>query len=55
MAFEITSKGDKTLLKFTHDGLVPGQECYAKCEQQWNIFIKANLLKSITEGKGMPV
>lgn len=55
MVFEITMKGDKTVLVFTHEGLVPEQECYAKCEQGWNMLIKTSLLKSITEEKGMPV
>src|SRR6185369_8285138 len=30
MIFEIVAKGDKTVLHFEHEGLVPGKECYAK-------------------------
>jgi hypothetical protein len=52
MIFELTPDGDQTVLSFTHEGLVPEQECYAKCEQGWDMLIKANLPKSITEGKG---
>jgi hypothetical protein len=55
MVFEITTKGDKTVLLFTHEGLVPEQECYAKCKQGWDMLIKTSLLKSITEGKGVSV
>jgi hypothetical protein len=55
MVFEITTKGDKTVLVFTHVGLVPEQECYAKCEQGWDMLIKTSLLKSITEGKDVSV
>jgi hypothetical protein len=51
MIFEITSKGDKTLLDFTHEGLVPEKECYARCEQGWNMVIKERLFEFITDGK----
>jgi len=51
MIFEITTKGDKTVLHFTHEGLVPEKECYAKCEQGWTMVIKDYLFNFITEGK----
>src|SRR5665213_1240401 len=50
MIFEIRKKRDKTVLHFTHEGLVPGQECYAMCEKGWNIVIKDWLLHLITVG-----
>jgi len=53
MIFEITTKGDKTLLYFTHEGLVPGKECYAMCEQGWNMVIKEWLFNFITDGKAI--
>ncbi len=53
--FELTPDGDQTVLSFTHEGLVPEQECYAKCEQGWDMLIKTNLFQSITKGKGMSV
>ena len=28
MIFDITTEDDKTILHFTHEGLVPGKECY---------------------------
>src|SRR4029077_421856 len=31
MIFELTPKGGGTLLKFTHEGLVPEKACYSKC------------------------
>jgi hypothetical protein len=49
--FELTTEGDKTLLQFTHEGLVPGKECYAMCEQGWNMVIKERLFNFITIGK----
>jgi hypothetical protein len=50
MLFEI-SKGDKTILQFTHEGLVPEKECYAMCVRGWDIVIKDWLLHLITVGK----
>src|SRR5450631_3431218 len=50
MIFEITTKGGKTVLHFTHEGLVPERECYAKCEQGWNMVIKDWLFNFITAG-----
>ena len=51
MIFEITTKGDKAVLHFTHEGLVPEKECYAMCEQGWNRVIKDWLFNFITNGK----
>jgi hypothetical protein len=53
MIFELTSEGDKTLLYFTHEGLVPAKECYARCEQGWNVVIKNCLFDFIKEGKAI--
>ena len=51
MIFEIATKGDNTLLQFTHEGLNPEKECYARCEQGWNMVIKERLFNFITSGK----
>jgi uncharacterized protein YndB with AHSA1/START domain len=51
MIFEIGPKGDKTFLRFTHEGLVPTKECYRKCEQGWTMVIKDWLFNYITDGK----
>jgi len=51
MVFEISSNGDKTVLHFTHEGLVPEKECYARCEQGWNMVIRERLFNFIVEGK----
>lgn len=48
MVFEITTQGDKTRLCFTHEGLVPEQECYERCERSWNVFFKECLFDFIT-------
>ncbi len=51
MIFEITANEDKTVLHFTHEGLVPEKECYARCEQGWNMVIKDRLFNFITDEK----
>ena len=51
MIFEITTNGDKTTLHFTHEGLVPEQECFSLCSQGWNTVIKDYLFHLITDGK----
>lgn len=52
LVFEITTKRDKTLLHFTHEGLTPDKECYSRCANEgWDIVIKDYLFKFITEGK----
>jgi uncharacterized protein YndB with AHSA1/START domain len=54
IVFEIGRKGDKTELRFTHVGLVPGIECYGKCSGAWGYYINESLLGLITAGKGDP-
>ncbi len=52
MIFEISVEGDKTLLRFTHDGLVPEKECYERCAHEgWGIVIKDRLFNFITGRK----
>lgn len=51
MVFEITTQGDKTMLHFTHEGLVPEQECYSRCSQGWDMVIKEKLYNFILTTK----
>jgi len=53
MIFEITPHGGKTMLHFTHEGLVPEKECYAMCKQGWDMVIKDRLFHFITDGKAI--
>lgn len=54
MIFEISRAKDKTEIRFTHIGLVPGIECYNSCTKGWDHYIEQSLFKLVTEGKGLP-
>ena len=52
--FEVAEKGDKTEIRFTHQGLVPEYECYDNCSNAWGFYINSSLRDLITTGKGDP-
>jgi activator of Hsp90 ATPase-like protein len=52
--FDISRQGDKTQLRFTHEGLVPEYECYDVCTPAWTNYVQGSLLPLITTGKGHP-
>jgi len=52
--FEVSKKGDKTEVRFTHLGLVPEYECYGVCSNAWGSYISGSLRSLITTGKGRP-
>ena len=54
IAFEITKKGDKTEIRFTHLGLVPAYECFNACSEGWSTYINGSLRDLLTTGKGLP-
>jgi hypothetical protein len=54
ICFEISRKGNKTQLLFTHEGLVPAYECYDVCNDAWSDLINISLRGLITTGKGHP-
>jgi hypothetical protein len=54
LVFEISKEGDKTKVKFTHEGLVPQDECFEVCNEAWINYIQNSLRKLITTGKGEP-
>jgi hypothetical protein len=54
VVFDITRKGEKTEVRFTHVGLVPTFECYGGCSGAWGFYINDSLRNLITKGKGQP-
>ena len=52
--FEIADIDNKTQIRFTHLGLVPGYECYDVCKNAWTQYIQQSLFNLITAGKGQP-
>ncbi|MCL4518685.1 MAG: SRPBCC domain-containing protein [Thaumarchaeota archaeon] len=49
--FNISKKGSKTEVRFTHQGLIPRLECYDSCIDAWGPLIRSNLRKLITRGE----
>lgn len=49
--FDISTKGNKTELIFTHEGLTPEIECYNSCAPAWSQYLQNKLLPLITKGK----
>ncbi|MEP6748866.1 MAG: SRPBCC domain-containing protein [Bacteroidota bacterium] len=52
--FDIAGQGDKTQIHFTHQGLVPGYECFDICRNAWTQYIQQSLFSLVTTGKGQP-
>ena len=53
ITFEITRKGGRTEVRFTHVGLVPDFECYGACSNAWGSYINGSL-RSLIAGKVQP-
>jgi hypothetical protein len=53
--FEISKKGSKTQLVFTHEGLMPGIECYDSCAPAWTKYLQNKLLPLITTDKSLAI
>jgi hypothetical protein len=52
--FEVSKKGNKTEVRFTHRGLVHEYECFDVCSNAWGSYINGSLRSFITTGKGKP-
>lgn len=51
MIFDLCDDNGKTILHFTHEGLVPKKECYEMCSKGWSMVIKDQLFNYISNGK----
>ena len=49
--FEISGKGKKTEVRFTHEGLTQDLECYHDCSNAWSSYISESLRKFISADK----
>jgi len=54
IVFDVFRKGNKTEIRFTHEGLVPEYECFNICSKAWGSYINGSLRSLITTGKGQP-
>ena len=52
--FEIAEQDNKTLIHFTHQGLVPEYECFEICRDAWSNYIQNSLRSLISTGEGQP-
>lgn len=55
LTFELEEKGNETEIRFTHEGLAPGWECWEACSSGWTGLIQQSLKNRIMKGKGVEV
>jgi hypothetical protein len=49
--FEISRKGARTEVRFTHEGLVPEFECFNACSNAWGSYVMGSLWSLIANSK----
>lgn len=54
IVFDIAKNGDRTEIRFTHEGLVRDYECFDLCSNAWRSLINDSLRSLIATGKGGP-
>lgn len=52
--FTISREDGRTVVSFTHIGLVPSIQCYGGCTGAWEFYVNDSLKSLITTGKGEP-
>jgi hypothetical protein len=50
--FDVSKRGDKTEMRFTHLGLVPDFGCFDACSKGWGYYVNESLRKYIAQGEG---
>ena len=53
-SFDIAREGNRTEVRFTHQGLTPAHECFEVCSTAWGFFVNSSLQGLITTGEGRP-
>ncbi len=53
LSFDISTKGDKTHVRFTHVGLLPDFECYDTCSTVWTQYVQEKLVNALTQKKAV--
>lgn len=54
LIFELVPEANQTKIIFTHEDLVPSNECYPVCEDAWTSYIQGSLKEYINTGAGKP-
>lgn len=54
VTFDIAQEGNRTAVRFTHQGLTPAHECFEVCSTAWGFFVNSSLQSLITTGEGRP-
>ena len=55
ISFDILPTDGASLIRFSHVGLLPGQECYDVCAPAWTFFVVDSLRALINSGAGRPL
>jgi len=48
--FDITPRGPRTEVRFTHVGLVPDSECFDSCSTAWTYYVGTSLRNRVSGG-----
>ena len=54
LKWQIHVQDSRTIVKLTHEGLLPSLECYDICKQGWDYFFVESLKQYLNTGKGSP-
>lgn len=54
IVFEISDKGNRTEVRFTHVGLNGTRECFEDCSSGWSALLNGNLRELIATGERQP-